>query len=176
MDRCLGQSRPSTNCPGFTLVEAVISTLIVGIMFTAAMSTVAASKVSQHRLSVSGRGYLLAEALMAEVLHQDYEEPDDAVIFGPEPGESQATRTDFDDVDDYDNWSAGPPIALDGTELTDSDRWQRTVTVQWVLASDLSTVRPVETGVKRITVTVCYNGVPQATLVAIKTAGGGGGL
>ena len=176
MDHALDQTERQKDRRGFTLVEVVISTLIVAIMFVAAMSTVAASRVSQHKLSVSSRGYLLAESLMAEILHQDYEEPEDTVDFGPEPGESHATRTDFDDVDDYHNWSASPPIARDGTELMDSDRWQRSVIVKWVMASDLSWVRTVETDVKRITVTVSYDDVPQATLVAIKTAVGQGEL
>jgi len=176
MDRDSHHIDLGPNRRGFTLVEAIISTLIVGVMFTAALSTLAASKISQHKLSVSSQGHLLAEALMAEILQQEYEEPDEAVTFGSEPTESTATRTDFDDVDDYHNWSSSPPVARDGANLVDSDRWDRRVTVEWVLATDPSSVQGSESNVKRITVAVEYDGVPQVSLVALRASDDGGGL
>ncbi|OHB74408.1 MAG: hypothetical protein A2Z25_19770 [Planctomycetes bacterium RBG_16_55_9] len=76
--------RPSSLVqPGFTLVEAVMSMLIVGTMLVAALSTVGASRLSQYKTSRSHCGRLLAESLMAEILRQDYQEPGGAVAFGP---------------------------------------------------------------------------------------------
>lgn len=154
----------------FTIVEAVISTVIVAVMFVAALSTVGAARMTEHRVALVSRGRLLAESLLSEVLQQDYEDPDGAAVFGVESGESGTARMDFDDVDDFDGWSSSPPVSRDGMPLADATGWRRTVKVEWVDASNVGQVKGTETGVKRVTVTAEYNGVPQASLVALRTA------
>jgi hypothetical protein len=151
-------------------VEAVISTVIVAVMFVAALNTVGASRLTQHRASLVSRGRLLAESLMSEILLQDYQEPDGAAVFGRETGEPATTRAAYDDVDDYHGWSAGPPVAKDGTPLTNGTGWTRTVSVEWVNPLNTEQVETAESGAKSITVTVTFNGVPQASFVALKTA------
>jgi len=153
----------------FTIVEAVISTVIVSVMFVAALNTVGASKVTQYRVALVNRGRLLAESLLSEVLQQSYDDPDGAAVFGVESGELATVRADFDDVDDFDEWSSSPPVGRDGTPLTHSTGWKRAVQVEWVDASDAGQVKGAETGVKRVTVTAEYGGVPQASLVALRT-------
>lgn len=153
----------------FTIVEAVISTVIVAVMFVAALNTVGASRLTQHRAALMSRGRLLAEALMAEILRQNYQEPSETAAFGRESGESAMSRAAYDDVDDYDQWSAGPPVAKDGSALANSIGWKRTVTVVWTDPADPQGVKTTETGAKRITVTALYQDVPQATVVAIRT-------
>jgi len=153
----------------FTIVEAVISTIIVAVMLVAALSTVGASRLVQQETSLAVRGRQLAESLMAEILRQDYQDPNEPVSFGPEADESAVTRADFDDVDDYHGWSSSPPVAKDGTPLTNSTGWQRSVTVAWVVPKEPWQVAGAESYAKRITVTANYNNVPQATLVALRT-------
>lgn len=154
----------------FTILEAVISTIIVAVMLVAALSTVGASRLIQHETALADRGRLLAESLMSEVLQHDYEDPNIPIVFGPESGESTTTRADFDDVDDYHGWSSSPPAAEDGTPLANSTGWRRTAKMEWVDPREPSQIQGSETGAKCITVTASYNDVPQATLVAIRTA------
>ena len=155
--------------PAFTIVEATISTVIVAVMLVAALNTVGVSRSTQHRVAMMGRGQLLAEDLMAEILRQRYQEPEQTGTFGRETGELATVRSAYDDVDDYDGWSAGPPKAKDGTTLTNSTGWKRTVAVARVDPQNPSQTAATETGAKRITVTAFYRDVPQATLVAVKT-------
>jgi type II secretory pathway pseudopilin PulG len=154
----------------FTLVEAVIATVIVGVMFVAALNTVGASRLVQHKSALASRGRLLAESLMAEILQQSYSDPDGLPLFGCEPGESTATRAEFDDVDDYHGWTACPLTAKDGTVPANAAGWRHSVAVEWIDRLNPAQVQPAETNAKRITVTVSYKNVPQATWVAIKTA------
>lgn len=156
---------------GFSIVEAVIATIVVAIMLVAALSAVGASRYVQHEVYLADSGRLLAEQLLAEVLQNDYQDPNEPLVFGREATESAATRADFDDVDDYHGWSSSPPEAPDGTPLAASKNWQRTVTVEWVVPKEPSQVVGSESYAKRITVTTTYNNVPQATLVAVRTAG-----
>lgn len=153
----------------FTIVEATISTVLVAVMLVAALNTVGASRTTQHRVALISRGQLLAEDLLAEILRQNYQEPDGTPAFGRETGESIATRAAYDDVDDYDGWSGAPPTTKEGTVLMDSTGWKRTVAVNRIDPQDPRQVETTETGAKKITVTVLYKDVPQATLVAIKT-------
>ena len=155
-----------------TLVEAVVSTAIVGVMLVAALNTVGASQVTQNKMGQRSRALLLAQDLMAEILQQAYEDPDLASgSFGLTVAEiADGDRSLWNDVDDYNGWSASPPQQKDGTELSDFDGWGRSVAVGWVDSTEVGTERVSDTGVKRIVVTVTFNGLPLAQLWALKTS------
>ncbi|UCD48764.1 MAG: type II secretion system protein [Phycisphaerales bacterium] len=154
----------------FTIVEAVISTVIVSVMLVAALTTVGASRLIQQKVAMRNRGRLLAESLLAEIVQQAYDDPSDPAVFGPESGEQTGDRSDFDDVDDYHNWSQSPPEDKNGVAIPEADGWQRTVTVQWVDPLDPTQSKSGETKAKRITVTARHNNMSHATLVAIRAA------
>ncbi len=154
---------------GFTIVEAVISMVIVGVMFVAALNTVGASRLTQHRAASISRGRLFTAGLLSEVREQSYKDSGASPVFGPEADESTATRADFDDVDDYNGWS-GPPTNKDGTALANSAGWMQSVTVEWIDPLRPDKTASSEMNAKRITVTTTFNSVPQVTLVAIRTA------
>ncbi len=153
---------------GFTLVEAVISIVLVGVLLVAAINTLGATAVSQRNIEHQALGYTLAQDLMAEILSQAYEEPVDNVAFGREAGESGGSRVDWDDIDDYGGWSATPPETKDEEPLDGYDHWTRSVEVAWVKPTSLNELGG-NTGVKRITVTTSFNNIPAAELVAIRT-------
>jgi MSHA pilin protein MshD len=156
---------------GFTLIEAVMSMLIVGLMLVAAMNTVGASRVSQARNAEQSRGPMLAEDLMAEILSQNYQEPNDPVQFGREGGESGGSRDAWDDVDDYDGWSASPPQNKDGTDIPDLDGWGREVKVTWAKAMSPDQQAGSSTGIKRIDVIVTHQGRVVAKLSTLRSDG-----
>jgi type II secretory pathway pseudopilin PulG len=169
MSSCCFARANAMKAAAFTIVEAVISTVIVAVMFVAALNTVGTSRMTQQRAALTSRGRLFAEMLMSEILQQNYKDSGANPLFGPETGESTVTRVDFDDVDDYNGWS-GVPTAKNGTALANSTGWTQAVTVEWVNRLNPSQVQGAETNVKRITVTTKFNNVPQVTLVAIRTA------
>jgi type II secretory pathway pseudopilin PulG len=155
---------------GFTLIEAAISTVIVAVMFVAALNTVGMSKRTLQKASLVSQGRMWAQSLLVEILEQNYREPGETYVFGREAGESDTSRAAYDDVDDYHGWSESPPVAKDGTALPNSANWKRTVTVEWVDPLNPQQVSGTETGAKRITVVAAFRNVPQATIVAVKGA------
>lgn len=155
---------------GLTLVEMVISIAIVGVMLVAALNTVGAAKLGAQTTGDHAKGTLLAQQLMAEILRQSYEEQVDTVAFGREMSESSMSRANFDDVDDYDGWSASPPQYLDGSVIPDLAGWGRQVSVTWGDPSNLKQAAVVETDVKLITVTVTHDDRVVGSLNAIRTA------
>jgi len=168
----IGQIRNSNfrRQAGFTLIEAAISIVIVAVMFVAALNTVGASGVAQHKASLIGRGRMFAESLMAEICLQSYQEPGATWAFGREAGESDTARTAYDDVDDYHGWTESTLTAKDGTALPNAANWSRTVKVEWVDATLPKQVKTSETGAKRITVVASFRGVPRATVVGVRIA------
>ena len=155
----------------YTLIEVVISIVIVGTMLVAALHAVGASRLGLQRVGDHSRGTLLAQQLMAEALQREYSEPDDLPVFGCEPGEGGPSRLAFDDVDDYHQWSASPPQRKDGTPIPGHEGWQRSVEVALVASADLGLGTPgPETGsIKRIAVSVSHNGAIIAELTALRT-------
>ena len=151
-----------------SLAEAIISIVIVSVMLVASVSTLGAARGGTNKAANRARGALLAQQLMAEILSQSYEEPTDTPIFGRE-SESGGVRTDYDDVDDYDGWASSPPEDRDGTQLANSTGWQRSVSVAWGNAGDLSTIEISESGIKRIIVRVTFQGLDMCRLIAIRT-------
>jgi MSHA pilin protein MshD len=157
---------------GFTLIEATLSTIIVAMMAATALTTVRLSVRSQFKSSERATGGLLASALMAEIMALPYQDPSlPTVTLGPEAGESTTSRAAWDDVDDYNGWSESPLQNKDGTTIANTTNWQRSVEVVWVNSGNPTTLSAIETGCKRITVTVKHNGVIAAKRVCLKGNG-----
>ncbi len=92
---------------------------------------------------------------------------------GPEADEGTSNRADFDDVDDYDGWTATPPQEKNGTELAEYDGWTRSVTVEYVdPLSPGNTAISTDSGAKRITVTVTDPRGAKTSIVSVRTDAG----
>lgn len=164
------QRRRLTRAHGFTLVEAVISIIIVAGMFIAALNTVGAARTTQYKINEQRRGNMWAQALMSEILAQSYQEPVEASSFGVESPETKTSRIHWDDVDDYDDWSSSPPQDKDGNPIANADGWTRSVVIEQVHPSNLSAAMATDSGVRRITVTVHHGVRVICSLVALRSS------
>jgi hypothetical protein len=149
------------------MVESVLATVIVGVMMVAAVQTVAASRMIQFKSAERAQGVLLAGELITEVLARAYEDAS-SPVFGPEAGETG--RAQFDDADDYHNWQEQPPQQPDGTPVVGLDQWRREVVIERVPPLNLALLSAVDTGARRVTVTVRHRGVPIVRLYAVRTS------
>lgn len=87
---------------GATLVELVISIVIIGVGAVGVLSVIATQGRYSADPMIQQQAVAIAEAYLEEILPKSFAEPGDAQVCaasGPEAGE--ATRTSFDDVDDY---------------------------------------------------------------------------
>lgn len=155
---------------GFTLIESIISILVVGVMFVASMSVLSQSRLSRFIAADGMQGQLLAEALMSEILQQSYQEPVDPFSsLGLDVGEDPLVRAMWDDVDDYEGWTASPPQDKYGVAMTGLNGWTRTVEVGYVNPNNLITQIGANTGIKIIVVVVLHNERQVAKLYSIRT-------
>ena len=153
---------------GFTLVEAVVCTLIVGVMLVGAVSTIGASRRAGQGISDRATARVLASDLLAEIVTKAYAEPGGGAM-GADAGEQSLSRATFDDVDDYNNYEESPPKDLAGNAIPGCEKWSRRVRVELVDPANPDQTSAIETGTKRITVTVSYNGTVLAERIAVRT-------
>lgn len=153
----------------FSLIETAIAMAILGGLLVASLSVVGAIARMRRSVNEQQMARLLAEDLMAEALAAAYEDPAGGGSLGPDAGETSSNRGTFDDVDDYQGWSATPKTR-DGAALVPDATWALRVQVAWVQPGSPETVSGSETGVKRITVQAARNSRVLASLTALRTA------
>jgi Tfp pilus assembly protein PilV len=155
---------------GFTMVEAVMSTLVVSLVLVAAMRVAAVSAVMQYKAADSVAGRYLADGLLNDIRALAYQEPSGTVNFGRETGEYASSKANYDDVDDFNGWSESPPQERDGTVMSQfNSTWKRSVVVAWVKFANLSQTSGTESGIKQITVNVYHNGLLVASRSAFRS-------
>jgi len=148
---------------GITLVETVLSLLILAGAFVAAMNTITAARGSQVILAERRFGQVLAEDLMDEILSKgQYKE---GLTRGPETDEVDGlSRAGFDDLDDYHDWSASPPVDEDGNAIAGADRYTREAQVRYVELWNPNQVTLTDEGMALIIVTVKHGDKQVAQL------------
>ena len=153
---------------GLSLAEVAISTLLVGLVLVTALRSVEMSLCTWETTAETSDGYGLARQLLGGIEGQAYEDVAAPGTFGPETGEtsSPANRSQFDDLDDFDDWTASPPQDASGVDLPGYIGWTRSAVVQKV---DAGTYAPLtdaaaDTGLRKVTVTVTDPG-GHATVV-----------
>ena len=87
---------------GATLIELVVSVVIIAIVATSAMMLIVRTAGSSADPMIRVQALAIAEAYMEEILTQALTDPAGADTGAAEPGESRAV---FDDVTDYHNLS-----------------------------------------------------------------------
>lgn len=140
----------------FTLVEAAVSIVIVGVMFVAALSTVGAAAQGRRVQAEWRRADSLARALLYEAQQCKYGSTGGSIVPGIVLGVGVRDRSSLTTLDDYSNITDSPPHARDGSSLPDYNGWSRTVSVDRVDPSDPfgAAAGASDKGLKRIVVVV----------------------
>jgi hypothetical protein len=126
---------------GFSLIEALIAIVLVGL----AVASLLAANGAFTKANGAGTDLSTAEFLVEQIRELtallpvvEPGTPESGVdVFGPESGETLAT---YDDLNDFDDKSFTPPINADRTALADLAAFSQQVTVQNVNASNFELV------------------------------------
>lgn len=153
---------------GVSLIETVLSVMILGGAFASVLTTVASSRASHAAAAERQMALALAEDLMAEVQAiTTYKEP--GLAFGPELGEKTGDRSAFDDIDDFHGWTSTPPTDSGGRAIPGADGYTRSVIVQYVDPGDPLTKVENDLGLMRITIEVKRNSKTLASLIGFRS-------
>lgn len=153
----------------FSLVEVMISTLLVGVLLVAALRGVGSVVRHRDRFNNRTRALVLANDLLSEILEKSYEDEDSPEGLGVESDEDSTIRLTFDDIDDYDDWSSLPPEDRQGGSVPNASVFRRSVSVVYLDPQDLAQEVVVDQGVKRVRIVVSHDGVDLATVDAIRS-------
>lgn len=151
-----------TRRPGFTLVEVLVASAIMGVLFVGLME---AFKVGLQMLEQSQR--VTIASTLAEEIHQmtlalPFEDPEEPGSWGLETGEGLAP---YDDVDDLDASSFSPPVNADGLPIEGFGDYRQDVSVVSVSEQDFDVVvGDGASGVSRVTVRVTCQGDDVLTM------------
>jgi len=166
-----------TRRSGLSLAEVAVSTLLVGVLMVAALRSVESSLRTWQAASASGDGSALAKQLLDEIMLRTYaEETGPGANYGTETGEttSPATRSLFDDLDDFDDWTASPPQDAAGNPLSDYNGWTRSVVVQKLnIDSQPVNDNAMDAGLRQITVTVTSPEGDGTSVIGWRSSEGG---
>jgi hypothetical protein len=167
--------RARIGCRAFTTVEAIFSVVLVGGLLVVALDTVGASAVAQRGVERRTAAQVCAAELMSEVMVKAYEDPDETPTFGPEVSDVGGPRIKFDDLDDFAGWSESPAQLSDGTTMSAADctgcycpGWRRVVAVQRVDPDDCQTPSLLDTGIRKVTVSVWFDNEKLVYLTAVR--------
>ncbi len=144
---------------GFTLIEVLIATALIGLGVTALL--VAAQSGTQ--VNMAGRDITQATYLAQEVrewtLKLPFSDPDDADAGNP-PGPDGSDPLSFvDDLDDMIEVVYSPPRDASGGQISGLDGWTQRVNLEWKDPDSLlTTVSAGSSDVVRVVVTVEKDG------------------
>ncbi len=155
-----------TSIRGFSLIEVLIATVLVGL----AIAALVAANGSFSTANVAGADLSTAEFLIEQIRELTtmlpVADPDTTtwVALGYETGESLATYDDVDDLDGFNSAPLGAPISAQRTLLNNLAAFSQQVIVQRVNPSDFNDTWPDDhapsSNFIRITVSILQNGRP----------------
>jgi MSHA pilin protein MshD len=91
-------SQRKKNSKGFTLLEVLVTVVVIAIAATAIMSVFSSTIRRSADPLIQQQAIAIAEAYIEEIQTKAFSDPDQVETGGAEAGESRAT---FDDVQDY---------------------------------------------------------------------------
>jgi hypothetical protein len=152
---------------GFTLIEAAMTTAIIGFGVVGMVQLLAAGTVSNAEGTELTTAVNLANNVREISLGMAYNDPEQPTVWATKEGTGNP-NTDvvlYDDVFDLDGVTFSPPLDVRRLPIGTYTNWAQQVVVETVAVDQLSSVRPkdVTERTARVTVTVTRNGTPVHT-------------
>ena len=123
---------------GFTFIEVLIATLLVGLAIASLMvANRAFTTANDVGTDLSTAEFLVEQIKELTALLPVIDPLTGTTTFGPESGENLAS---YDDLDDFDGASYSPPINADRSVLNDYANFSQQVTVENVSDSNFEQV------------------------------------
>jgi prepilin-type N-terminal cleavage/methylation domain-containing protein len=148
---------------GFTLIEASVTTVIIGVGCVAMLELLATGTLANNEGAELTTAMNLAGNVRECMTGLSYSDPVSPTHWGPESGETSVSL--YNDVDDFDGKSFSPPIDARRNSLGSKySNWKQSVKVESVNPTNLTstmshlTLSPELRPTCRCTVTVTHNG------------------
>ena len=111
---------------GFTLIEIIITIVVVGIAATALMSVFSSLARTSADPAIQQQAATVAEAYLEEIMLRSFDDPQGGET---QTDEGEAGRAEYDDVKDYRSLAAGPAADQFGNPVPALANYFVTVTI-----------------------------------------------
>jgi len=148
---------------GFSQIEVVVSTFIIGILMVASLTSVATTSRTLRQEADRPAARSLADDLLSEIVALPLANSP-LIDRSPSP-----LRTTFTHVEDYHQYVESPPSYRSGQQYAGHDGWSRSVLLQPVDPEDWNAVLGSPSGVCRITVRVHRGSQVLAEAIGYRT-------
>lgn len=148
---------------GFTLLEAALTTIIIGLGVVSMMELMGACTRGNAAGAQMTTALMLASHVQEMMASAAFKDPNfGSDYFGPEPGENLAS---FNDIDDFDQQMFNPPLDSSRQPLSQLGQYSQVLTVAPVLDRQLdansdesapSIPKTTYTGAARVRVRILY--------------------
>lgn len=143
---------------GFTLIEALIAAILVGVGIAALVAANGTLTMANGAGTDQSTAEFLAEQIRELTAMLSVVEPG---VSSPTWGPEETSLTAYDDLDDFDGRTFSPPIGANRGVLNEFAAFSQQVTVQNVNPSNFNLVAAdLSTPFVRVTVVVSMNGRP----------------
>jgi len=139
---------------GIAYTEVLLSSIILAVLVVSAVKLFANLGRSQQNTVGQKTVSNLASQMIEEIKVLPYVDPVDINEDGPGVDELGSDRSAFDDIDDYDEWSAQPPQDKQGNPLDQYPDLIRSVQVFNVSAADFNQQISDDEGYKKVIVKI----------------------
>lgn len=168
----------------FTLLEVVMSSIVVALMLVGAMNAATAARALTTTTNERAAAWRLAEDLASEVatapidpMHAnfvlDLTEFTANLLRTVASIDADSPRADFPTIDYYHKWSASPPEDVQGAALPGFDAtWSRSVEIAMIDEVGSDTLVGADIVGRRVTVTVRRRGETLAEITVLRTLSG----
>jgi type II secretory pathway pseudopilin PulG len=163
-------SRRPRQLRALTLVEVVISLIILAVAITAGVQALGSFAAGGRAWQERSTAIELANTLMAEIDSLPFADSGGSISIGLDSGEDPENRSTFDDIDDYNGWDASPPKDKTNAPMAACDGFRQQVTVSFENSLSAYTgVILTAGGFKKITVTISKDDKVLAQLTTIRS-------
>ncbi len=146
----------------FTLLETSLATLIVGLSVLSIVKLVTAVTTQSFYAQKTTTAMNLADNLRELFASLPFNDPVFGTHLGPNSGQTALSL--YNDVEDFNGYTASPPIDANRQIIPSLSNWQQSVTVAHVNPNNFQLTDSVPTDaavvLDRVTVTVSYNPDP----------------
>jgi type II secretory pathway pseudopilin PulG len=146
----------------FTLLETSLATLIVGLTVLSIVKLITAVTTQNFYAQKTTTAMMLTGNLRELFASLPFNDPFYGTHLGPNTGETSVAL--YNDVQDFNNFSANPPIDANRQPISSLSNWRQSVTVTHVNPNNFQLSDPVATDaacvLDRVNITVSYNPNP----------------
>ena len=140
----------------FTILEAALVTVVVGVAVVAVLELLAAGAMSNSKGAELATSVALAANVRELAMGLAYKDPE-------QPGQwetRESTITAYDDVKDLDGLVLSPPVDVRGLRMNNLGEWAQSITVETVAEDALKTVGTKDPAAPtaRVTVRIMHHG------------------